>query len=70
MTEVDQRDIDTFQRATVRPSVDFAKLETVLVITSFEPVDMDEVIGAEWGTEPEIDPTATVEPDATVTPGP
>jgi rod shape-determining protein MreC len=41
VTEVEQRDIDTFQRAIVRPSVSFDELETVLVVTSFEPVDVD-----------------------------
>jgi len=28
-----------FQIATIRPTVDFGKLETLLIITSFEPVD-------------------------------
>jgi rod shape-determining protein MreC len=59
--EVEQRDIDTFQRATVRPSVEFEGLETVLVITTFEPVDVEGAIGEENGTEPQIQATATAE---------
>jgi rod shape-determining protein MreC len=43
--EVEQRDIDPFQRAIVRPSVNFEKLETVLVITTFEPLDVEGAIG-------------------------
>lgn len=39
ITEVLQRDQDMFQTARVRPTVDFGKLETMLIITSFKPVD-------------------------------
>ena len=38
--EVQRQDIETFQTAIVHPSVNFRRLETVLVITSFEPVDV------------------------------
>jgi rod shape-determining protein MreC len=41
ITEVIQRDQDMFQIARVRPTVDFGKLETMLVITSFEPVNFE-----------------------------
>ena len=41
VTEVLQRDQDMFQVARVRPTVDFGKLETMLIITSFEPVDFE-----------------------------
>ena len=41
VTEVSQRDQDMFQTARIRPTVDFEKLETVLIITSFEPVDFE-----------------------------
>jgi rod shape-determining protein MreC len=41
ITEVIQRDQDMFQIARVRPTVDFGKLETMLVITSFEPIDFE-----------------------------
>jgi rod shape-determining protein MreC len=39
---VEQRDIDLYQRATLRPAVDFRRLEMVLVITDFEPIPLDE----------------------------
>jgi len=38
--EVQRRDIETFQRAIVHPSVNFQRLETVLVVTSFEPAEL------------------------------
>jgi rod shape-determining protein MreC len=41
VTEVLQRDQDMFQVARIRPTVDFGKLETMLIITSFEPVDFE-----------------------------
>jgi rod shape-determining protein MreC len=41
---VEQRDSDMFQQATLRPTVDFDRLEMVLVVAAFEPVDvMDEI---------------------------
>jgi len=42
ITEVFQRDLDLFQTARVRPTVDFASLETVLVLTAFEPIDLEQ----------------------------
>lgn len=42
ITEVTQRDQDMFQIAQIRPTVDFGKLETLLILTSFEPVDFEE----------------------------
>ncbi|MCB0210715.1 MAG: rod shape-determining protein MreC [Anaerolineae bacterium] len=48
ITEVTQRDQDMFQIARIRPTVDFGKLETMLIITSFEPVDFEaEIIEAQ-----------------------
>ncbi len=41
VTEVLQRDQDMFQTARVRSTVDFGKLETMLILTSFEPVDFE-----------------------------
>lgn len=41
VTEVFQRDLDMFQSARIRSTVDFGKLETVLVITTFTPTDFD-----------------------------
>jgi rod shape-determining protein MreC len=35
---VRQRDVEPFQEATLEPAVDFAKMDTVSVITSFVPV--------------------------------
>ncbi len=49
---VRQRDSDLFQQATVRPTVDFDRLEMVLVIASFEPVNVTGEGGDETpGTE-------------------
>jgi rod shape-determining protein MreC len=39
--EVIQRDQDMFQVARIRPTVDFVKLETMLIVTAFEPVDFE-----------------------------
>jgi rod shape-determining protein MreC len=41
ITEVFRRDPDMFQSARVRPTVDFGKLEAVLVITTFAPTDFE-----------------------------
>lgn len=41
VTEVVNRDQDMFQTARIRPTVDFGKLETMLIITSFQPVDFE-----------------------------
>ncbi len=38
VVKVDQKDFAMFQKATVHPSVDFSRLETVLVITKFTPL--------------------------------
>ncbi len=44
VTEVVKRDQDMFQTARIRPTVDFGKLETMLIITSFQPVDFQNEI--------------------------
>ena len=41
VTEVFQRDLDLFQTANDRSTVDFGELETVLILTSFKPVDFE-----------------------------
>ncbi len=41
VTEVIQRDQDMFQTARIRPTVDFGTLETMFIITSFEPIDFE-----------------------------
>jgi rod shape-determining protein MreC len=40
ITEVDRRDSNLYQVATVQPTVDFGRLEAVLVVTDFEPVEV------------------------------
>ncbi len=71
VVEVERRDIETFQRAIVRPSVNFERLETVLVITSFDPVDvagaLDEDLGVnEPAQDKESDDSgAEVQPEQT-----
>ncbi|MBI4768928.1 MAG: rod shape-determining protein MreC [Chloroflexi bacterium] len=35
-----QQDLEIFQQATVRPAVDFGRLEVVLVLTSFKPANL------------------------------
>jgi rod shape-determining protein MreC len=37
-------DVELFQKATVQPAVDFARLEIVLVITNFRPVDISPLV--------------------------
>ncbi len=37
--EILQRDIDVFQQAVVRPTVDFGSLELVMVVTNFDPLE-------------------------------
>ncbi len=58
ITRVNKRDTDLFQEAVVRPSVDFNRLEFVLVIKKFTPTDIT--------TEPTLTPT----PSPTNTPFP
>jgi rod shape-determining protein MreC len=41
VTNVRKRDYDIFQTASVQPAVDFARLNLVLVITNFRPVNVD-----------------------------
>ncbi len=41
ITEVERRDSELYQVATVQPTVDFGRLEAVLVITDFEPLEME-----------------------------
>jgi rod shape-determining protein MreC len=50
VTEVQQREYETFQTATVRPAVDFTRLELALVITGFRQIPLEETVEE---TEPE-----------------
>ena len=43
VTEVHQMDYELFQAATVRPAVDFSRLELALVLTAFEQIPLEEV---------------------------
>jgi rod shape-determining protein MreC len=44
---VERRDVDLFQTAELHPTVDFNRLEIVLVVTSFRPTSMEEFGGAQ-----------------------
>ncbi|HEX2997145.1 MAG TPA: rod shape-determining protein MreC [Anaerolineales bacterium] len=44
VVNVRSRDFDLFQQATVQPVVDFNRLEIVLVIVNFQPVDISPLI--------------------------
>ena len=37
-------EVELFQQAVVQPAVDFARLEIVLVITNFRPVDISPLV--------------------------
>ena len=39
VVEKRQRDIDVFQQAVVQPTVDFSRLELVMVVTNFDPLE-------------------------------
>ncbi len=38
--QINQRDIDVYQQAVIRPTVDFASLELVAVVTNFDPLEV------------------------------
>jgi rod shape-determining protein MreC len=67
IVEVEQNDIETFQRAIVHPSVDFDQLETVLVLAGFELLDVEGILD---GSEVGVEETATPDADGTPTPTP
>lgn len=56
-----QRDIDIFQQAVVRPSIDFSSLELVAIVTNFDPQESVPALLV----EPTPAPAATTEPGAT-----
>lgn len=41
VTSVVKRDVELFQEAHIRPSVDFGRLEMVMVLTSFYPIEFE-----------------------------
>lgn len=51
ITEVFQRDSDMFQSARIRPTVDFGKLEEVMVIITFTPTDFERELQSPFGEE-------------------
>jgi rod shape-determining protein MreC len=65
--EIRQRDIDVFQQAVVRPTVDFARLELVMVVTNFDPLEdvpellVPEVVPTEEGEVNPLDAEAPLE---------
>jgi rod shape-determining protein MreC len=59
VVEIRQRDIDVFQQAVVRPTVDLPRLELVMVVTNFDPLeDLPELLVPEAvpAAEEEINP--------------
>ncbi len=60
VTEVHKQDIELFQEAVIRPSVDFSRLELLLVLKKYTPADIT--------SEPT--PTRTATPKPTRTPAP
>lgn len=61
-TEVNRRDIELFQEAVIQPTVDFSRLEFVLIVKKFIPTDITQ--------EPTPTPTAVPRPTRTPTPMP
>ncbi len=51
ITEVMQRDSDMFQSARIRSTVDFGKLEEVMVIVTFTPIDFETELQSPLGEE-------------------
>lgn len=41
---VRKRDFELFQQATIQPAVDFTRLEIVLIITNFRPVEIEPLV--------------------------
>ncbi len=62
VTEVRKRDVGLFQEATIKPAVDFMRLEFVLILKKFTPSDITQ--------EPTPTPTARPKPTPTRTPAP
>ena len=61
VTEVRKHDIELFQEATIKPAVDFTRLEFVLILKKFTPSDITQ--------EPTPSPTPKPTPTRTPTPG-
>lgn len=69
VVEIRQRDIDVFQQAVVRPTVDFRRLELVMVVTNFDPLeDVPELLVPETAQDeaaPDAEPPDEITPDET-----
>lgn len=59
--QVTQRDIDVHQQAHLTPMVDFSSLETVLVVTNFDPLE----VGPAFFEQAAPAATPTAQPEAT-----
>lgn len=64
VTEVRKHDIELFQEATIQPSVDFSRLEFVLILKKFTPSDITQE------PTPTLTPTPRPTPTRTPTPTP
>ncbi len=70
VVEIRQRDIDVFQSAVVRPTVNFPRLELVMVVTNFDPLEevptlLEPAIEAEQATTDETGSESTAPSDQT-----
>jgi rod shape-determining protein MreC len=59
VNSVYKRDIELFQEASIKPTVDFTRLEFVMILKKFTPADISQ--------EPTLTPTAAPKPTATRT---
>ncbi len=65
VVEIRQRDIDVFQQAVVKPTVDLPRLELVMVVTNFDPLeDVPELLVPGPNAADEADEGAEGEEDA------
>lgn len=62
VSSVYKRDIELFQEAIIKPTVDFTRLEFVIILKKFTPADISQ--------EPTITPTRAPTPTRTPTPNP
>jgi rod shape-determining protein MreC len=68
--EIRQRDIDVFQQAVIRPTVDLSRLELVMVVTNFDPLEdvpellVPESVPAQGGEVNPLDAEAPLDSNA------
>jgi rod shape-determining protein MreC len=66
VTEIRQRDFEIRQQALVQPTVDFGRLELVMVVTNFDPLEIVPELAPivpDESVDPDADPTMPVEPN-------